>query len=243
MKKILLFFTLCISSIGVSNAQNANVSLSDIDAKNGYGAYNSSNKTITGIYFNVLSDGTNSTFVLSDFQVSLYLLPCDNSGNTTSSTPIIIKTMTVSGMQQLHGVNYTDQSADLSTAGLADGQYRLGVWVNSDPSTGIPQPPDVGADNAYLVTFNSNGSAANSIITFSSSLTGIVNSLQDLHISMSNPTSQSQLSKFVASNNFDSAEVYNLAGQLQNINSLNNNVYVIKLSKSNKLYTGKIIVE
>jgi hypothetical protein len=241
MKKIVLFLTFCAFNVSISFAQDANVSLSNISNNNGYTGY--SGTTVSGIYFEVLSDGTNSNNVISDFEVSLYLLPCNSSGTATSSTPVIIKVYSITGMQQLHSIDYTSQSVDLNqVSGLTNGNYRLGVWVNSN--TGVPQPPDNGSDNASLITLNSNGNASQSVINFTATTTTTgVMSLQDLGIVIPSPLSQDQLSTIVLENNFDSVKLIDLVGQEQNIASLNKGIYIARISKNNLVYTGKIIVQ
>jgi len=130
--------------VGAASAQNANVSVSNLSNNSYYGGYDNNSKIISGIYFKVLADGTNSLYTLDDFQVSLYLL------EVGSSTPIKIKNYTISGMHHFASWDFENESVDLSTvSGLTSGQYRLGVWANSD--YGIPQPPDQGSDNAYLI--------------------------------------------------------------------------------------------
>src|ERR1700756_4076713 len=164
MKKIYLLASLAFTLNAF--AQDANVALSNLNSNNGYSGYDNSTKIVSGLFFEVLSDGNNSNNIISDFQVSIYLLACDNSGNPTSSTPIIAKIYPVTGMQQMHALNYSNESVDLSqVSGLADGTYRLGVWVNSD--NGVPNPPDDPSDNAGLLQSNT-GTDAGSVINFSS---------------------------------------------------------------------------
>jgi hypothetical protein len=164
MKKIYLLASLAFTINAF--AQDANVSLSNLSSNNGYSSYDNNTATISGIFFEVLSDGDNSNNVISDFQVSLYLLACDNSGSPTSNTPIIIKVYQVTGMQQLHALDYSNESVDLSqVSGLADGTYRMGVWVNSDG--GVPSPPDDGSDNAGMLQSNA-GTSSGSVINYSS---------------------------------------------------------------------------
>lgn len=163
MKKIYLLASMVFTLNAF--AQDANVSLSNLSSNNGYSGYNSSTTTISGIFFEVLSDGDNSNNIISDFQVSLYLLACDNNGNATGSTPIVIKVYQVSGMQQLHALDYSGESVDLSqVSGLMDGTYRMGVWVNSD--NGVPNPPDDPSDNAALLQSNA-GTPSGSVINYS----------------------------------------------------------------------------
>ncbi|MFL5729622.1 MAG: hypothetical protein ACJ75J_09075, partial [Cytophagaceae bacterium] len=204
MKKIKLLCAVFMGMLSFAQAQDANVSLSNISSNNGYTGY--SNGTISGIYFEVLSDGNNSNNIISDFEVSLYLLPCNASGSTTGSNPIVIKTYSITNMQQLHSIDYDHESVDLNTvSGLSDGTYRMGVWVNSN--IGVPQPPDDGSDNASLVTLNSNGSAPQSVINFSASsgTTAVTGGLQKSGINFPNPVSKDQLVDILNNSNLSAA--------------------------------------
>jgi hypothetical protein len=164
MKKIYLLASLAFMVNAF--AQDANVSLSNLNSNNGYASYDNNTKMVSGLFFEVLSDGNNSNNIISNFQVSIYLLACDNTGSATSSTPIIAKVYQVTGMQQMHALNYSNESVDLSqVSGLADGTYRMGIWVNSD--NGVPNPPDNPNDNAGLIQSNA-GTDVGSIINFSS---------------------------------------------------------------------------
>jgi|GEM_PF-1424967 len=168
MKKIYLLASLAFMVNAF--AQDANVSISNLSSNNGYSTYDNSTKMVSGLFFEVLSDGNNSNNIISTFQVSVYLLACDNTGTPTSTTPIIAKTYIVSGMQQMHALDYSNESVDLTqTSNLPDGMYRMGVWVNSDG--GVPNPPDDPSDNASLIQSNV-GTPVGSIINFTSA-TGI----------------------------------------------------------------------
>ena len=168
MKKIYLLASLAFTINAF--AQDANVSLSNLSSNNGYSTYDNSTKKVSGLFFEILSDGSNSNNIISNFQVSIYLLTCDNMGNATGSTPIIVKVYQVTGMQQMHALDYSNESVDLSqVSGLDDGMYRMGVWVNSDG--GVSNPPDDPSDNASLIQSNA-GTSAGSIIDFTSA-TGI----------------------------------------------------------------------
>jgi len=163
MKKIYLLASLAFTVNAF--AQDANVSLSNLSSNNGYSSYDNNTKIISGLFFEVLSDGNNSNNIISDFQVSIYLLPCDNSGSPTSSTPVIAKIYPITGMQQMHALDYSNESVDLSqVSGLADGTYRMGVWVNSDG--GVPNPPDDPSDNAGMLQSNA-GTPSGSVINYS----------------------------------------------------------------------------
>lgn len=167
MKKIYSTAVCTLAFAMSAFAQNANVSLSNLSSNNGFLSYDNGSKVISDIFFEVLSDGDNSNNVLDDFQVSLYLLECDASGSATSNTPIVIKTYDIYGMQQLHAIDYSNETVDLDdVAGLNEGLYRLGVWVNSDGA--IPNPPDDPSDNAGLLKAD-DGTMQSSIINFASS--------------------------------------------------------------------------
>ncbi len=168
MKKIYLLASLAFTINAF--AQDANVSLSNLSSNNGYSTYDNNTKMVSGLFFEILSDGNNSNNIISDFQVSIYLLPCDNNGSPTSSTPVIAKIYPITGMQQMHALDYSNESVDLSqVSGLADGTYRMGVWVNSD--NGVPNPPDDPSDNAGMIQSNA-GTPSGSVINYSSA-TGI----------------------------------------------------------------------
>lgn len=166
-------------------AQDANLTLDGFNSY--YNTYSNSTKNITGIVIEVGADGTNSNnYISSDFQVSLYLLTCDVSGQVTSSSPIIIATYTVFGnsLHQMGTYTFSNQTVDLSqVSGLTDGMYRMGAWVNSDPNgTGIGDPPDSQNDNAGLL-MSSGGTSSSSVINFSSA-SGIKMYEADKHLSV-----------------------------------------------------------
>lgn len=234
-------------------AQNANVSLSNLSSNNGYSNYNTGTKQISGIFFEILSDGNNSNNLLDDFQTSLYLLTCDASGNATGSTPIIIKTYNISGMYQLHSIDYSNESVDLSqVSGLNDGMYRMGVWVNSD--TGIPQPPDDPNDNAALLR-SSAGTAAGSIINYSSSgATGIAEvSGANKPLSIyPNPVSDIATVSNAGSGVITISDISGrviestiIAGESTDLNMSNYKpgIYFYQLKRSNGVISGKFIKE
>src|SRR6185437_9249938 len=222
MKKILLTALFAAALfLNMANAQDSNVSLSNINTNNGFSGYDDNTKKISGIFFEVLSDLASSSndIFTDDFQVSLYLLTSDQNGNATSSNPIIIQSYTISGMHQAQAIDYSNESVDLSqVSGLASGSYVLGVWVNSD--NGVPNPPDNPNDNAGLITLNGDGDYSKSVINFTSgSATAVVSSLQSAPITIVNPTTQDQLSKTVNAGNFDNVTLYDLTGQQQSITS------------------------
>lgn len=250
MKKIYLITSLVAGMSAF--AQNANVALSNLSSNNGYANYNSSTKQISGIFFEILSDGNSSTNVLNDFQTSLYLLTCDANGNVTGTTPIIIKTYNVSGMNQMSALDYSNESVDLSqVSGLNDDTYRLGVWVNSD--IGIPQPPDNPNDNAGLLQ-SSAGTAAGSVINYSSSgsttgITAIAGNNTQIQV-YPNPVSDS-----VTFSNIKTGviSISDISGKVVesitvtegnaslNMSNYNAGIYFYQVKSDNGLISGKII--
>ncbi|MBX9850728.1 MAG: T9SS type A sorting domain-containing protein [Cytophagaceae bacterium] len=243
MKKLLLS-ALAAAFVNFAPAQDANVSLSNLSSNCYYTGYNAGSGVISGINFEVLSDGNNSTNVFDhSFEVSLYLLACNNVGTATSNTPVVIKTYTVNNMQQLMAIDYTNQSVDLNqVSGLSDGTYRIGAWVNSDHN--VPNPPDDPSDNTFLFTLNGNGQPAQSIINFTAGAqTGTLSSLQEAGFAIPNPVSSEQLSYIVSSNNFDSVELYDLLGQQHNIKGLDKGVYVLRITENKKFYSGRIVIQ
>jgi hypothetical protein len=245
---------LALALPGLALAQDANVILDGFNSY--YNTYNSSTKNITGIVIEVGADGNNSNnYISSDFQVSLYLLPCDVSGTVTGNTPLIIATYTVFGnsLHQMGTYTFSNQTVDLTqVSGLSDGTYRMGAWVNSDPNgTGIGDPPDSQNDNAGLL-MSSGGTSSSSVINFSSasgiSKYSINNSLSIFPVPATNEIAlKSNLE------NISAIEIYDAAGikvmQLNavreakvDVSSLSNGVYFVKMLAGDKVCTQKFIV-
>jgi hypothetical protein len=248
----LIGLALALPALGL--AQDANLILDGFNSY--YNTYSTGTKNITGIVVEVGADGTNSNnYISSDFQVSLYLLPCDVSGNVTGSSPIIIATYTVfsNTLHQMGTYTFSNQTVDLSqVSGLTDGMYRMGAWVNSDPNgTGIGDPPDSQNDNAGLLQ-SSGGTASSSVINFSSA-SGISTYNTANYLSVSPVPATSEISLKLSSDNISTVEIYDAAGikvmQLNasreakvDISSLNNGVYFVKMLAGNKVFTQKFIV-
>ncbi len=235
MKKTILLAFSAFALLGTALAQNSNVSVSNLSSNSYFGGYNNNTKMITGINFEILADlKTSSLATLDDFEVSLYLWDGNN--------PIKIKTYTISGMHQASAMDYTNESVDLSqVSNLADGQYRLGVWANSD--IGIPQPPDDGSDNAFLIkvdddlnksyiNFTAGGGSGNGIEV--TTKTGI---------SMPNPLSADQLSLIIQSNSLTSVAVYNVIGKQQDLSNLSEGIYFVNYIKNNEQYSVKLNIQ
>lgn len=246
----------------ISLAQDANLSIASFQSY--YNTYDNNTKQITGIQVVVGADGTNSNnYISSDFETSLYLLPCDNSGSPTSSNPIIIATYTVFGgtLHQMGTYTFSNQSVDLSqVAGLADGMYRMGAWVNSDPNgTGIGNPPDDQSDNAGLLE-SSGGSASSSIINFTSA-SGIKKYGVDKNLSLFPiPASQDLSVKLVLENGSQVLlEICDVTGKTVQqmdqgkmaagthllqapVNQLDNGIYFLKVRAGDAILSKKFVV-
>lgn len=238
--------------------QDANVSLANLSSY--YNTYDNSTKMITGIELVIGADGTNSNnYISSDFETSLYLLPCDLSGTATGSTPIIIATYTVFGgsLHQFGTYTFSNQSVDLSqVSGLADGLYRMGAWVNSN--SGVANPPDDPSDNAGLLE-SSGGSPSSSVINFSSANAIKTNQLLVQLESYPNPASESVTFKCSFSFQPKNAEIkiynmmgavvkqYTLAGEdkaVLSVADINEGVYYYSVFADGKALAGsKLIVK
>jgi hypothetical protein len=234
MKKILLSLSM-FAMMGAASAQNSNVSVSNLSSNSYYGGYNNSTKMITGINFEVLADlKTSSDDVLDDFEVSLYLWDGNN--------PIIIKTYTISGMHQASAMDYTNESVDLSKVNnLSDGQYRLGVWANSN--IGIPQPPDDGSDNAFLIKVDNDINKSYINFTAAGGSGNGIEVTQKTGILMPNPLSADQLSQIIQNNSLSSVKVYDMIGKQQDISSLSEGVYFVNYIKNNEQYSVKLNIQ
>lgn len=146
MKQILIpFLGLFVFSL-TGNAQTvkpANVYPTNLEENMYYEKYDARTGTVSGIYFLVLSDGNNSQDVTPAFEVSLYLLPV---GSTSAEDAIIGRVYELPGLYHMGSREYKGETLDLnSIEGLKEGNYRLGIWVNSNKA--FEENPN---DNAML---------------------------------------------------------------------------------------------
>lgn len=245
----------------LSVAQDANLTLSNFNTY--YNTYNNGSKMITGIELEVGADGTNSNnYISSDFETSLYLLACDNSGNPTSSTPIIIATYTLTGgtLHQMGTYTWSNQSVDLSqVSGLPDGTYRMGAWVNSDASgNGIADPPDYQSDNAGLMQ-SSGGTSSSSVINFTSANAIKVNEADKFFSVFPVPASSELFIKLMSETEATSIEIYDISGKLvkavsteriasgnrliqTDITGLENGIYFVKIRTADQYVSKKFVI-
>ena len=144
MKKIILLpFALFSLVLAAQSTKEANVYPSNLEENIYFEKYDAATKTISGIYFMVLSDGDNSKDVTPAFEVCLYLIP---QGSTNKEDVIIIKTYSLKGIYHMGSMEFKAQSVSLEgIEGIKQGTYRLGIWVNSNQAF-----TENGSDNAIL---------------------------------------------------------------------------------------------
>jgi hypothetical protein len=143
MKKIVLLSVACLTmALQAQTVKEANVYPTNLEENMYFGKYDAATSTISGIYFMVLSDGENSEFVTPAFEVSLYLIP---QGKNSASDATIVKTYPLDGIYHMGSHEFKDESVDISSFGLTEGTYRLGLWVNSNSAF-----EEDGSDNAML---------------------------------------------------------------------------------------------
>lgn len=128
----LLLFLLTISSSVSTYAQStkpANVYPSNLDANMYFESYDDASSTIKGLNFMVLSDGNNSRDITPAFEVSVYLLP---EGRTSREDVVIVKTYQLDGLYHMGKKEFNNENVSLAGSGIAPGNYRVGLWVNSN---------------------------------------------------------------------------------------------------------------
>jgi hypothetical protein len=125
-------FTLLIAlGLFSANAQvePANVYPSNLEENMYFDRYDESSTTITGLYFLVLSDGNNSKSKTPAFEVSIYLMP---EGKNSREDLIIVKTYPLDGIFHFGKHEFKNESINLAGKDVAPGNYRVGIWVNSN---------------------------------------------------------------------------------------------------------------
>ena len=146
MKRTLLCSVLSLFSF-LLYAQDANVSVSNLTSNCYYAGYDTATHKVTGLNFEVLADGDNSSNIIPDFVVKAYLwaTPAEDG-----QQPIYVATYNVSGFHQIGSRDFSNLTIDLSqVSDIPDGTYRLGIYV--DANDDIPNPPDDPSDNTYLL--------------------------------------------------------------------------------------------
>ncbi len=131
MKKLALFFLLFGASFAFGQTvQNANVYPSNLESNMYFERFDESSNTIEGLNFMVLSDGDNSKYVTPAFEVSIYLMP---EGSSSREDIVFVKQYSLPGIYHMGSKEYSNETINLNeTAGIQPGNYRLGIWVNSN---------------------------------------------------------------------------------------------------------------
>lgn len=131
MKKFLYFILVSLFSFSLSGqtVENTNIYPSNLEENMYFEHFDAETNVISGLYFMVLSDGNNSEHITPSFDVSLYLLP---EGSSSADDLIIVKKYPLDGIYHFGSHEFKNETVNLDeTAGIAPGNYRLGVWVNS----------------------------------------------------------------------------------------------------------------
>jgi hypothetical protein len=144
MKLKLLFSMLLLSGISMAQTvKEANVYPTNLEENMYFTEFNSATNQIKGLYCLLLSDGDNSEFVTPAFEITLYLLP---EGSTSEEDLIVVKKYNIKGIYHFGSMELKEKIIDLNEIeGLQPGNYRLGIWVNSDKAF-----EENGDDNAML---------------------------------------------------------------------------------------------
>lgn len=158
MKKISLFIAFLLSLISVKGQTATNVYPSNLEENMYFERYEAASATIKNLNFLVLSDGDNSTLKTPAFKVSLYLMP---EGKNSLSDLIIIHEYQLDGIYHMGKHEFKNENISLVGKDIAPGNYRLGIWVNSDKAF-----TENTSDNATLfqntisITKNPSGTSA-----------------------------------------------------------------------------------
>lgn len=145
-KKIFTITTVLVLSGFATGAlaqtvEDANVSLSNLSSNSYFDSYDDNTKTVNGLNFLTLADGSNSSYVTPAFSIKVYIWD--------GSNPTFVKTFNCPGIYHFGSQTYSNETVDLSGLSLPAGTYQLGIYVDADDD--IPNPPDDPNDNAYLL--------------------------------------------------------------------------------------------
>lgn len=91
--------------------------------------YDANSHSVTGVHFMVLTDGDKSKDKTPAFEVSLYLMPV---GKSSLEDLIIIKTYQLNGTFHMGSHEFKNETIALTGISIPPGNYRLGIWVNSN---------------------------------------------------------------------------------------------------------------
>lgn len=91
--------------------------------------YDANSHSVTGVHFMVLTDGDKSKDKTPAFEVSLYLM---SVGKSSLEDLIIIKTYQLDGIFHMGSHEFKNETIALAGISIPPGNYRLGIWVNSN---------------------------------------------------------------------------------------------------------------
>lgn len=128
-----IFFLIAVFFATANFAQttgNANVYPSNLEENMYFSNFDAATNTIEGLHFMVLADGDNSRYVTPPFEVSIYLMP---EGSSSAGDMIIVKRYPLDGIYHMGKHEFKNETIHLNeTTNIGPGNYRLGIWVNSD---------------------------------------------------------------------------------------------------------------
>lgn len=161
MKNIVFYISLLGFATGFAQTTKpTNVYPTNLEENMYYEKFDPNTNMVTGIHFMVLSDGDNSRDVTPAFEVTIYLLP---EGSTSKDDLLYAKVYKLDGIYHMGSHEFKNEEINLnSVTGLKPGNYRMGVWVNSNRA--FNENTD---DNATLFrgTLTFNGYSKTSVTT------------------------------------------------------------------------------
>lgn len=130
--KIFTLTALCCSTLFLGICQSTkptNVYPSNLEENMYFKGFDANQNAITGLHFLVLSDGDNSRDKTPAFEVSIYLMP---EGKSSREDLIIIKKYQLDGIYHMGSHEFKNETISLAGINVPPGNYRLGIWVNSN---------------------------------------------------------------------------------------------------------------
>lgn len=228
-------------SVSAQSTDDVNVSVSNLSSNCWFDNYDDGTKMVNNLNFEILSEGNSSLDYVTPFTVKIYIWDGTN--------PTFVKTYNINSMHQMSALDYNNESVDLSSLGLPAGTYRLGVYCDADDA--IPNPPDDGADNAFLLQGDINftpGSSTASIAKneleamkmklYPNPASDLLNLTFDEGTQVNNVTISNALGKIVLTQDVNPQAK---ACQLD-VKTLNSGIYFVVVSTSAEKICQKIII-
>jgi hypothetical protein len=131
MRKFTTVLCGLLLSLGViaQSTAPANVYPSNLEENMYFDRYDESSFTLKGLHFMILSDGDNSRDKTPAFEVAIYLLP---EGSTSREDVIIIHSYKLDGIFHMGKHEFKNESISLKGVNVTPGNYRVGIWTNSN---------------------------------------------------------------------------------------------------------------